>query len=77
MNAPREKTSARITDLEVYRAAKQLIDQFPGDPEFEASMRADSALEQGDLFNFDLWQRIAKAVGQLLTTRPQDPGAIN
>jgi hypothetical protein len=61
--------SARVPDIEVWRAAQQLIIQFPHDPEMEASQRADRAYQQSDLFNFDLWTRIAGAVKKLLHER--------
>jgi hypothetical protein len=56
--------------LEVWRAANQLIKQFPKDPAMEAAQRADSAYHQGDMFNFDLWTRINKAVNELLRNEP-------
>jgi len=62
-------SSTRISDIEVWRAAQQLITQFPHDPEMEAAQRADSAYAQGDIFNFDLWTRIAGAVAKLLRER--------
>jgi len=35
--------SARIADIDVWRAAKQIIDLYPNDPEMAAAQRADSA----------------------------------
>jgi hypothetical protein len=69
-------TSARISALEVWRAAKQIIDQHPEDPELAAAQRADSAYEQGDLFNFNLWTRITTAVTELVQ-RPSAGDPIN
>jgi hypothetical protein len=37
-----------ITDLEVYRAANQLVKRYGEDAEFEAAMRADAMIERGD-----------------------------
>ena len=54
-----------VEDIEVWRAANQLIKQFQ-DPEIEAAQRADAAFSIGDMFNFDLWTRINAAVRQLL-----------
>lgn len=62
--------SARIADIDVWRAAKQIIDIHPADPEMAAAQRADAAYEQGDMFNFDLWTRITKAVTELEKVRP-------
>jgi hypothetical protein len=44
-----------IRDIDIIRAAKQIIDQFPDDPVMEAAQPADAAYELGDMFNFDLW----------------------
>lgn len=54
-----------VTDIEIWRAANQLIQRFQ-DPEMEAGLRADRAYKAGDMFNFDLWTRINAAVHQLL-----------
>jgi hypothetical protein len=61
---------AEVSEIDVRRAANQLIWQFPEDPVLEAAQRADRAYEAGDMFNFRLWTRITKAVGQLLDKRP-------
>jgi hypothetical protein len=63
--------SARVPDLDVWRAAQQIISRYTGEPEFAARQHADAAYAQGDMFNFDLWQRIAKAVKELLKHRPE------
>lgn len=67
----------KVSDLEVLRAAQQIINQYPEEPELTACQRADAAYEAGDMFNFELWQRIAKAVQELLRTAPGDGGAIH
>jgi len=51
-----------ITDLEVYRAASQLIRLFPGDADAEAARRSRRAYDLGDMLNFIRWARIARAV---------------
>jgi hypothetical protein len=61
-----------VSDLEVWRAANQLVRQFPADPAMEAAQRADAAYELGDIFNFNLWTRINKVVLQLSQTKPGD-----
>ncbi len=63
-------TPQPVSDLDVVRAANQLIKRFPDDPEMEAAQRADAAYELGDMFNFNLWMRISKAVMQLVRTKP-------
>lgn len=66
-----------MSDLEILRAAQQIINQYPEEPELAACQRADAAYELGDIFNFELWQRVTKAVKLLLYTRPSNPQAIN
>jgi hypothetical protein len=68
--------SARVADIDVWRAAKQIIELYPTDPEMAAAQRADNAYEQGDMFNFDLWTRISKAVTELERVRPARGQAI-
>ena len=63
----------KVSDLEVWRAASQLIEQFPADPAMEAAQRADHAYEQGDMSNFNLWTRINKAVREWERTKPEGP----
>jgi len=65
-----------MEEIEIWRAANQLLKQYPEDPVMEAAQRADAAYAAGDMFNFDLWTRIAKAVEVLQRTRP-DGQALN
>jgi hypothetical protein len=75
MNNPDKDQSPvrKVSELEVWRAANQLIQRFQ-DPEMEAAQRADTAYRAGDMFNFDLWTRINTAVQQLLL-RPDGKSA--
>jgi hypothetical protein len=65
-----------VSDVDVWRAAQQIVDRYPEDPEMAAAQRADSAYEQGDLFNFNLWTRITKAVSDLVQ-KPSASDPIN
>jgi hypothetical protein len=60
-----------------WRAANQLIRQFPADPSMEAARRAHAAQAIGDMFNFDLWTRINKAVLALERQGPKDGDTVN
>jgi hypothetical protein len=66
-----------VSDLEVWRAAQQIIRQYPAEPELAACQRADAAYAMGDMFNFELWQRVAKAVRALIATKPSGDNNIN
>ncbi len=59
------------SDLDIYRSAKQLVDQHGEDASLEAAMRADAMLEKGAMAGAATWQRIAKAVEEL---QRQEPG---
>jgi hypothetical protein len=39
--------------------------------------RADSAYEQGHMFNFELWRRITNAVIELQRDKPNPNEAVN
>lgn len=38
-----------VTEIDIWRSAKQLVDQYGEDASLEAAIRADRMLEQGDL----------------------------
>ena len=59
-----------ITDLEIYRAANQLVNRYGQDAEFEAAMRADAMIEAGDIDGQRVWQRILNAIDELQRDRP-------
>jgi hypothetical protein len=43
----------------------------------EAGLKANGALERGDMFNAELWQRVMVAVQELEGTKPRDGTAIH
>lgn len=72
-----ETNSGRISDIEIWRAANQVIKLHPVEPELAACQRADAAYAAGDMFNFHLWQKIAKAVRELIQTKPTGDNGLN
>jgi hypothetical protein len=64
--------SQRITDEEIVRAANQLIRQHQDTAQSEATSRSRAAYSVGDMFNFDMWERVAKAVTQFAQAKPGD-----
>jgi hypothetical protein len=54
-----------------------MLDLYPEGAEMAAAQRADKDYKQGDMFNFDLWRRIAKAVGELLRQKLGSNKAVN
>ena len=62
-----------ITDLDIYRSARVLIDQHGEDAPFWAAQKADAMLESGNLDGKRLWLMILEAVEDLLSKeRPPD-----
>ena len=47
------------SDLDIYRAANELIKQHGGEAPIHAAMRADELLEAGDMDGKAVWMRIA------------------
>ncbi len=54
-----------ILDLDIYRAATVIINQYGKDAPIHAAMRADAMLEAGDLDGLKMWKRVLRAVGEL------------
>ena len=60
-------------DLDIYRAANELIKQHGEDAPIHAAMRADELLDAGDIDGQATWKRILAAVEDLLSKeRPRD-----
>jgi hypothetical protein len=53
------------SDLDVFRAAKLLIDQHGADAGVRVAERADELLEAGDMIGAATWHRILKAIEEL------------
>ena len=58
-------TPQPVSDLDVWRAANQMLKMFPEDAELSAAQRADKALEMGDVFNLNLRSRVTMAIHPL------------
>ncbi len=60
------------SDLDIYRAANELIKQFGDAADIEAAVRADERLAAGDMDGEAVWFRIVKAIAELLAKeRPE------
>ncbi len=66
-----------ITDLEIYRAANQLVKRYGGDAGFEAAKRADAMIEQGDPEGLAVWKRILRAVDELQRAKPSSGEVVH
>jgi hypothetical protein len=63
-----------ISDLDIYRAAKLLIDQHGQDAPVRAAERADQLLEEGDTEGAAIWRAIMGAIQEL--QRAPRPGEM-
>ena len=54
-----------ISDPDIYRAAKLLLDQHGEDAELRASERADELLDAGDMVGVATWKAILRAIAEL------------
>ena len=61
-----------VSDLEIYRAANQLLQRHGEDAQFEAARLADAMLDRGDLEGQRVWKRVLRAIDEL---RRNEPGA--
>ena len=60
------RISGEVTsDLDIYRAAKLVMDKHGQDSAFHAAQRADALLDAGDLDGAAAWRRILSAVRQM------------
>jgi len=65
-----------ITDLDIYRSAKALIDQHGEfEAELHAAQRADELLEAGDMDGRRVWLRVLDAVRDITSREPS--GAVH
>ncbi len=54
-----------IPDLDIYRAAKVIINQYGKDAQIHSTKRASAMLDKGDLDAYAVWKRILRAVEEL------------
>jgi hypothetical protein len=67
----------KVQDLDVWRAAQQVIDHHPVEPELAACQFADEAWEAGNASKFEYLMKVASAVRELIRTKPHVGKAIN
>ena len=67
---PKSTGCAVVEEIEIYRAANQIIQRHGTDAGFEAAMRADAMIKAGDPEGLAVWKRILKAVDELQRDEP-------
>jgi hypothetical protein len=71
------ESRSKVQDLRIWHAAQELIDRHPHEPELAACRLADEAWEAGDMVRFRHLMCVAKAVQELVRTKPHVRKAIN
>ncbi len=66
-----------ISDLDIYRAANELIEQHGDSAATEAAMRADEHLDRGNIEGKRVWLRIMQAIEELQRERPRDGEVVH
>ncbi len=66
-----------VDDLDIYRAANELIKQHGDSAATEAAMRANEFSEQGNMDGRQVWMRIMQAIEELQRERPRDGEAMH
>ena len=59
-----------ISDLDIYRSAKLLIDQYGDQAVIEAARHADAMLAKGDMDGRAVWLRVIKVIEELQAEAP-------
>ncbi len=60
-----------VSDKDIYRSAKLLIDQHGDDAPIFAAMQADKRAEAGDMEGRRVWLRVTRAIEELQRMRPR------
>ncbi len=65
-----------VEEIEIWRAANQLVKRYGEDAEFEAAMRAAAMIEACDIDGQRVWKRILTAIDELLRDKPDQEETI-
>ena len=72
-----ETLEEMTSDLDIHRAANELIKQHGGKASVYAALKAEELLAAGAVEGKAVWVRIAKAVEELLSDKQADGMAIH
>ncbi len=65
------------SDIDIYRAANELIKQHGADAPIHAARRADELLEAGDMDGQAVWKRILAAVDEMLSEKRPEGAEVH
>ena len=66
-----------VPEIDVYAAATTIVRRYGEDARVHAAMRADAALEAGDVDGYRMWKRILRAVKELQGAEPKPGEAVH
>jgi hypothetical protein len=61
-----------MNDVQMWRAAAELLTSHGETAEAEALRRADAAIDGGDVDGFNRWKRVARLITEMRTRTPGD-----
>jgi hypothetical protein len=62
----------RMSESDIWRAARQMTDLYDLDAGWRAGLRADHLYEDGDVDGYQVWCRIVRAIKELREKEPCD-----
>lgn len=72
-----ESAALMVSDIDIWRTAHTLVEQYGDHAPLHAAMRCDELLAQGDIEGRNAWLKILGAIGELLRSRPVSGEALN
>lgn len=66
-----------VSDIDIWRTAKILIDSHGENAWLEASQRADHAVEDNNSDGVKVWKRVLAAIDELQRQKPATGEALN
>ena len=66
-----------VSNLDIYRTVKLLIDRHGDEAPIHAAPQADAMLDKGDLDGGAVWRRIVSAVNELLADAPAGDASVH
>jgi hypothetical protein len=72
-----EKRSRYVTGVDIWRAAHLMIEMHNSNAGWQAGLRADHLLSQGDMEGFRVWAKIATAITDLAHAKPSSASEVH
>ena len=66
-----------VSDVDIWRAARLLLDRHKDVAGLVAAQRADELLESGDIENSTIWKRIVAAIDEWQRNAPRSDERVN